>query len=389
MTYVICGGHDSGLWLLLKARNITVMYMRWMLTGRRNITMSCGSWLLKPILAVMKGLSMSVLLGMHVPNLQCCVDSLRVVCLPTSGQRDQSDKRGQSLATAVLNKLFCMSPGVSPLYAKDRLLFTAMLTEHVDALPVCTKYAGIIPMAGTLTNEQAVALHRMLVTIWQKHIKSFHEGERAHQESLRIQEPVNDESPVGADEYTENGHLLAPRVGNPGVYCRTCGKFVARMKHIRLKITSQPCAHKDAPPERWVSGEGWGQASARLDALEYDLHNKYNKGGHSLTWNRRVGKIAGKAKRGSSHVFCVSGSGDGKIEYPICRELSAMVLRLGRATVLRGRQHRGSWSDEMTVMFVLPMLVMLLPFQDTVSVDLVGGWSWGSCAPHAQANTNF
>ena len=51
-----------------------------------------------------------------------------------------------------------------------------MLTENVDALPVCTKYAGIIPMPCTLTSEQAVALHRMLVTIWQKHIKSFHEG---------------------------------------------------------------------------------------------------------------------------------------------------------------------------------------------------------------------
>ena len=202
--------------------------------------------------------------------------------------------------------------------------------------------------------------------------------ERAHQESLRIQEPVTDENPVGAGAHTENGHLLAPRVGNPGVYCRKCGKL----------ITSQPCAHKDAPPERWVSGEGWSQASARLDALEYDLHNKYNKGGHSLTWNRRVGKSRGRTMRGSSHAFCVSGSGDGKIEYPICRELSAMVLRLGRATVLRGRLHRGCWSDEMTVMFVLPMLVMLLPFQGTVLVDLVGGLSWGSCAPHAQANIN-
>ena len=74
------------------------------------------------------------------------------------------------------------------------------------------------------------------------------------------------DNPVGAGEYTENGHLLAPRVGNPGVYCKKCGKFVARMKHIRLKITSQPCAHKDAPPERWASGEGWSQAFARLDA---------------------------------------------------------------------------------------------------------------------------
>ena len=55
--------------------------------------------------------------------------------------------------------------------------------------------------------------------------------------------------------------------------------------------------------------------------------------------------------RGSSHAFCVSGSCDGKIEYPICRELSAMVLSLGRATVLRGRLHRGCWSDEMAVIY--------------------------------------
>ena len=36
-----------------------------------------------------------------------------------------------------------------------------------------------------------------------------------------------------------------------------------------------------------------------------------------------------------------------------------------------------------------PSGVMLLPFQDTVLVELVGGLSWGSRAPHAQANTNF
>ena len=80
------------------------------------------------------------------------------------------------------------------------MFFTTLLTESVDALPVCTKYAGIIPMSCTLTSEQAVALHRMLVIIWQKHIKSFHEGERAHQETLRIQEPVTDENPVSAGD---------------------------------------------------------------------------------------------------------------------------------------------------------------------------------------------
>ena len=274
-----------------------------------------------------------------------------------------------------------------PLYANDRVFFTTLLTESVDALPVCTKYAGIVPMSCTLTSEQAVALHRMLVIIWQKHIKSFHEGGRAHQETLRIQEPVTDENPVSAGEYTENGHLLAPRVGNPGVYCRKCGKFVARMKHIRLKITSQPCAHKDAPPERWVSGEGWSQASARLDALEYDLHNKYNKGGHSLTWNRRVGKIAGKDDEGLiTCVLCfrqwrwkdrvsnlprtICNGPPFRPRYRVKRKTAPRLLERRDDSDVRVADARDA-------------------FQDTVLVDLVGGLSWGSCAPHAQANTNL
>ena len=126
MTYVKCGDHDCGLWFLLNARNIycdvhevdvdRTMQHHNELRQLASQTNPDG----------MKGWSMRVLLGMRVPNFLCCVDSLLVVCLPMSGQRDTNDKRGQSLATAMLNKLFCMSPG--------NVLFTRM-TECL--LPRC------------------------------------------------------------------------------------------------------------------------------------------------------------------------------------------------------------------------------------------------------------
>ena len=75
----------------------------------------------------------------------------------------------------------CMRKRCLACNGHDRVPFLAMISDDVDTLPVCAKYAGIVPMACTLTNLQTVAMHRMLVTIWQEHIKSFHEGEHAHQ----------------------------------------------------------------------------------------------------------------------------------------------------------------------------------------------------------------
>ena len=257
------------------------MYMMWILTEQCNITMNCGSWPLKAILAVMRGWGMMALLGMRMPNLQCCVDCLLVVCLPTRGLRHTNDCGAQQTVLHVSWEC--------PLYANDGVVFTAMLSEDVDALPVCTKYAGIIPIACTLTNVQTVALHRMLLTIWQKHIKSFHEGERAHQESSRMKEPVNED------------------------YISTMCRFRVRggVRHLQdWMLLSMTCTTNITKGDIRLRGTG--------------------------EWERPQGKTM----RGSSHVCYVFGSGDGMFEYPICQELFAMV-RLGRATVLRGRLHRG------------------------------------------------
>ena len=53
-----------------------------------------------------------------------------------------------------------------------------------------------------------------------------------------------------------------------------CGKFVIRLKHVRLKITSVTCAQSDLPVVRW------------LDQNRKDLET-FNQGGHDLDWNRR------------------------------------------------------------------------------------------------------
>ena len=102
--------------------------------------------------------------------------------------------------------------------------------------------------------ETVEMMQQMLATIWQKHIRAWHEGLRAKEEMIRI----NDIAGPSDEQYTENGHLLAPRVGNPGVFCRKCGKFVARIQHVRLKITSKICPRIDAPSDKWVTQEGLG-----------------------------------------------------------------------------------------------------------------------------------
>ena len=127
-------------------------------------------------------------------------------------------------------------------------------------LPMCTQYAALVPSSLDMPILHVEMMQRMLAQIWQKHIRAWHEGLRTEAELLRL----NDDDPdngAGPHEYTSNGHLLAPRVGNPGVYCKKCGRYVARLKHIRLKITGKPCSQKDAPRARWAEQEGYEHGS--------------------------------------------------------------------------------------------------------------------------------
>ena len=73
-------------------------------------------------------------------------------------------------------------------------------------------------------------------------------------------------------------------------FCCKCGKFVSRSKHIKLKITNNPCPQRHS--EIILEQDGFNRSEKRLDDLYQDLCSRYNaSAGHNLEWNRKIGKI--------------------------------------------------------------------------------------------------
>ena len=161
----------------------------------------------------------------------------------------------------------------------------------LESLPVCFTYAGIVPTDFFLSDELIERVHRMLISIWQEHIKNWHAGKDLGE----VVSKARSERTMVGGLISENGHLLAPRDTGSGLWCRRCGKYVQRLEHVRLKITGQPCDHPNGP---LLHSEGYSRSSARLDALERELNLKYNRGRHMLLWNRKVGKVIGSSDEG-------------------------------------------------------------------------------------------
>lgn len=59
------------------------------------------------------------------------------------------------------------------------------------------------------------------------------------------------------------------------MWCKHCGKYTSMLKHVRLKITKNPCSSPNGPI---LVQEGHNMAENRLDGLERELNTKYNKG---------------------------------------------------------------------------------------------------------------
>ena len=164
--------------------------------------------------------------------------------------------------------------------------------QHIDfrTLPTCTQYAALIPQHLNMPDQQVLILQQTLVNIWRQYIQDFKSGQRS--ETARTAQS-SEAAPID-----QNGHVLKPRPNNqPGVFCCKCGKFVARSKHIRLKITSQPCAQRDSPII--LEKEGFNQSEKRLDDAFQKLLTDYNATSkHTLEWNRKLGKVVGREDEG-------------------------------------------------------------------------------------------
>ena len=120
-----------------------------------------------------------------------------------------------------------------PLYLVERVQIVESGSD-VNTPGVCTRYAAIL---------QFFVLQRVLVTIWQKRIRAWHDG---HSLNCNV---------LG----TETGRLLVPRVGNPGL-CRTCGN---------CKTTA--CAPEDQRFARGRCTEPLGQSGRMAHELRQML----------------------------------------------------------------------------------------------------------------------
>ena len=163
---------------------------------------------------------------------------------------------------------------------------------HIDfqKLPTCTQYAALIPNSLTMSDQQIILIQQTLVLIWQAYIQDYKSGKR----SELSQNAEHGEVPA----VDQNGHMLKPRQSNqPGVWSCKCGKYVARSKHIRLKITNKPCFQKNSTVI--LEQDGFHQSEKRLDdALDKLLKDYKAKSKHTLEWNRKLGKIVGREDEG-------------------------------------------------------------------------------------------
>ena len=182
--------------------------------------------------------------------------------------------------------------------------------EHVSWR--CTKYQAIrapllrklpqqalILKTSRLTPDQIQCLQETLVNIWQQHIRSFY-AEDVNDTPPSGPIPSNNNSQQNASIRQANGHALA-MLPSGGMWCRKCGKQCARLQHIKLKITKNPCPHANKNESQWLDSPGFNLSSHRLDQLQEELENKYNKGGHVLTWNRQIGKVYNAPNEGMVH----------------------------------------------------------------------------------------
>ena len=148
-----------------------------------------------------------------------------------------------------------------------------------DQLPMSTRYSTLIPESSTMTIPQIQLFQSTLVTNWQQYIRDFKSGQRSQQQQHQRSS--------GSETLDQNGHTICPRPNNkPGVFCCKCGKFVARSKHIKLKITAIPCTQKDS--QTILTEEGYSRSQNRLDTAYEKLQQKYGTGVSVKLWEGQM-----------------------------------------------------------------------------------------------------
>ena len=128
--------------------------------------------------------------------------------------------------------------------ASDMQIYVSHYSVHwqpqVGLWKVCLNVftMQLLCMNSALPDYLVKQAQQTLVQIWQLNIQQWYAGE-----DLARTSNSNQRTFVG-DLISENGHMLAPRENQQGMWCRLCGKCTNNMKHIRLKITRTDVSKK-------------------------------------------------------------------------------------------------------------------------------------------------
>ena len=188
------------------------------------------------------------------------------------------------------------------------------LRQRMSRSPQCFRYAAIPTTSMSFTLKEIKQIHGVLIDIWQKHIREWHDTD------INDQYPPDDQVSPPTDDNQGNGLPSGSQTGMPpsqpssssapanplsidreqrghriryhggGVFCVKCGKCTSRLEHLNPRILKKKCPFPNLEPSAWMDTPGKINATARLDKLERDMNDKYNTPKHSLVWNRKLGK---------------------------------------------------------------------------------------------------
>ena len=181
------------------------------------------------------------------------------------------------------------------------------LPSRLQDLPMCFQLTTLVPIDMNISESQVIGIQKVLVQIWQTHIKNWYDTTDTDPESRQPQNSDINADPAPASSAAETEQPAAPTIKKGhilklipegGVFCCRCGKQTKNMKHQRLKILNKPCKFPDLDPSQWLTAPGFHNSTNRIKAAENDLNRKYNLGKHSLVWKHKLGKIKNKPDYG-------------------------------------------------------------------------------------------
>ena len=242
---------------------------------------------------------------LHLDPLADPRPRLKVLRLLLSGGLMHPDRNGRHRREFSVLQCACGKPTnlyhiswECTFYADHRQPALDQLPCDLTQLPTAFVMTTTVPTGMSMTRADIEIIQSSLVTVWQHQIQDWHHGTGPYRtQSTTPVKPPDDTTPNQAvpeevqttDDLALNGHVLKT-TDSGGIFCQKCGKSTYNPSHQRLKILRFPCRMAALPKTEWLASPGAFRNEPRLNEQERLMNEKYNRGGHTLIWNRLLGK---------------------------------------------------------------------------------------------------